>query len=117
MAAQDNVRQFLATDDADDVLDVRAEIDRAAHQVGTFPRPVSVGVWTSCPACRNPRHPPITPAAMPRVVNQNEGGHGPPLTVGRSDATCDGGTVSSFAFHLALTPVRQLPLNLKKRAS
>src|SRR6516162_10237563 len=100
MAALDNVRQFLATDDADDVLDVRAEINRAAHQVGTFAEAGKcrrIDLVPSLP--QQPRHPLITPAAMPRAVNQNEGGHGYPLTVGRSSATRDGGTVSSSAFH------------------
>src|SRR6516165_3128143 len=82
MAAQDNVRQILATDDADDVLDVRAEINRAAHQVGTFAEAGEcrrIDLVPSLP--QQPRHPLITPAAMPRAVNQNEGGHGYPLTV------------------------------------
>src|SRR6516164_5210021 len=77
MAAQDHVRQFLATDDADDVLDVRAEIDRAAHQVGAFAESGQSRRIDLVPGlAQQPRHPLIAPAAMPGAVNQNEGGHG-----------------------------------------
>src|SRR5215472_15653016 len=76
MAAQDHVRQFLAMDDADDVLDVRAEIDRAAHQMGAFAKSGQSRRIDLVPSlAQQPRHPPIAPAAMPGAVNQNEGGH------------------------------------------
>src|SRR5262245_26195922 len=76
MAAQDHVRQFLAMDDADDVLDVRAEIDRGAHQVGAFAESgQSRRIDLVSSLAQQPRHPLIAPAAMPGAVNQNEGGH------------------------------------------
>src|SRR5215471_14475181 len=76
MAAQDHVRQFLAMDDADDVLDVRAEIDRAAHQMGAFAKSGQSRRIDLVPSlAQQPRHPLIAPAAMPGAVNQNEGGH------------------------------------------
>jgi hypothetical protein len=36
MATQHHVRQFLAADDTDDVLNVRVEIDRAVHQMSAL---------------------------------------------------------------------------------
>jgi hypothetical protein len=36
MATQHYVRQFLAADDTDDVLNVRVEIDRAVDQVSAL---------------------------------------------------------------------------------
>jgi hypothetical protein len=39
MAAKDNVRRFLATHDTDNVLDVGAEINGVAHQMGALAEP------------------------------------------------------------------------------
>src|SRR5262249_17382025 len=77
MAAQDHVRQFLAMDNADDVLDVRAEIDRAAHQMGAFAKSSQGRRGDLVPSLpQQPRPPLMAPPAMPRAVNQNKGGHG-----------------------------------------
>src|SRR5262245_60684765 len=77
-------------DDTDDVLDVRAEIDRTAHQMGAFAKSGQSRRIDLVPSpAQQPRHPLVAPAAMPGAVNQNEGGHGRPPAIGRVGATYD----------------------------
>jgi hypothetical protein len=96
MATQHNVRQFLAADDTDDVLNVRVEIDRAVHQVSALAEAGQSRRVDLVPGLtQQPRHPLVAPAAMPGAVNENERGHGRPPAIGRVGATYHTGTVLS----------------------
>jgi hypothetical protein len=76
MATQHNVRQFLAADDTDDVLNVRVEIDRAVHQVSALAEAGQSRRVDLVPGLtQQPRHPLVAPAAMPSAMNENERGH------------------------------------------
>jgi hypothetical protein len=90
MATQHRVRQLLAADDTDDVLNVRVEIDRAVDQVSALAEAGQSRRIDLVPGlAQQPRHPFVAPAAMPSAVNQNEGGHGRPPAIGRVRATYD----------------------------
>src|SRR5262245_25849792 len=98
MATQHHVRQFLAADDTDDVLNVRVEIDRAVHQMSALAEAGQGRRIDLVPGlAQQPRHPFVAPAAMPGTVNENKGGHGGPLAIGRVGATYDYGSVLSSA--------------------
>jgi hypothetical protein len=55
MATQYHVRQFLAADDTDDVLNVRVEIDRAVYQVSALAEAGQSRRIDLVPAWRNSR--------------------------------------------------------------
>src|SRR5215471_2985624 len=98
MATQHHVRQFLAADDTDDVLNGRVEIDRAVHQVSALAEAGQGRRIDLMPGlAQQSRYPLVAPPAMPSAMDENEGSHGRPPAIGHVGATYNSGTSLSSA--------------------
>src|ERR1700758_5277357 len=79
MAAEHEVRKFLAADHAKDVLHVRVEVDRAVHQMRALTEAGQSRRIDLMPGLSKPlRNLPVAPAAVPGSMHQNKRRHRDP---------------------------------------
>lgn len=73
MTHQHDVDEFLVIEDADDVLDMRIEIDRSIKQVRAIGQPSECRREHRMTGCLQQRHHAApTPGAVPGAVNEHD---------------------------------------------